>query len=76
MRVVELVPGHGLCSPSIALMVRLLAGEIERISDTGKTPRIREGQTAPLAARIGESDQVPGQIAAVDGGDVLGIERP
>ena len=33
------------------------------------------GMSRPFPARIGESDQVPGQVAAVDGGDVVRIER-
>ena len=75
MRVVELVPGHRLRSASIPQVVRLIAGKIERISNTGKTPRICERQNAPFPTRIGECDQVPGQVAAIDGGDVPGFER-
>jgi hypothetical protein len=73
VRVVELA-SHRLCSPIAPMLHPIVV--IWRISDTGKTPRIHEGQTAPLAARIGERDQVPGQVAAIHGGDVLGIERP
>jgi hypothetical protein len=56
VRIVELVPGYGLCSPSIALMVRPFASQLERISNTGKAPSVRDGQATPLATRIGESN--------------------
>ena len=35
----------------------------------------RERLSRPFPARIGERDQMPGQIAAVDGGDISRIER-
>ena len=56
--------------------VRFFTREIERVGDAGETRRIRQRQTAPFPARIGQRDQVTGQIAAVDRGDVFGIERP
>jgi hypothetical protein len=65
-----------LRSATFAQPARLLAHELERVCDTGKTPLIRERVTGPIPARIGEGDEMPGQIAAVDGGDISGIERP
>ncbi len=75
-RLVQLTPRHRLRSATFAQPARLLAHELERVCDTGKTPLIRERVTGPIPARIGEGDEMPGQIAAVDGGDISGIERP
>ncbi len=74
-RVVELIPRYSLSAPAVAQLLCLVACKREGIFDSGKTPGVRERQIAPLPARIGERDQMRGQIAAVDGGDVLRIER-
>ena len=74
--VVELAPRYRLRSAPVVQAARVLTREVECVRDTGETPPIREGMTSPLPQCIGERDQVAGEIAAVDGGDVSGIERP
>ena len=75
-RLVQLAPRHRLRSPTFAQPARLFAHELERVCDTGKTALVGERLSRPFPARIGESDEVPGQISAIDGGDISGIERP
>ena len=74
-RVVELVPGHGLGAPAVAQLVRRLAREVERVRDAGEALRGSWRADGPLPAGVGERDQVAGQVAAVDGGDIPRIER-
>ena len=74
-RVVELAPGHGLRAAPVAQPVRRFAGEVERVGDPGQALRGRRRHDGPLPAGIGERDQVAGQVAAVDDGDVGRIER-
>ena len=74
-RVIELIPCHGLSAPAVVQLSRLMLRKPESIFDPGETPAISERQIAPLTACVGECDQMRGQIAAVDRGDVLRIER-
>ena len=74
-RVVELVPGHRLGASPVAQPVRRFTRQVERIGDAGQALRRRWRQDGPLPAGIGERDQVAGQVAAVDRGDILRIER-
>ena len=69
-RVVELMQGHGLGLAAVAQTGAFGAGNVERVGDAAEAPRRVEGTVAPFPARIGERDEMPCQIAAVDGGYV------
>ena len=75
-RLVQLVPRHRLRLPTFAQLARLVAHERERVCDTSKPPLVGERLSCPFPARIGESDEVPGQIAAINRRYISGIERP
>ncbi len=75
-RVIELTPGHRLRPVPIAQAKRLFVREVDSVGDAGEARRVDDGAIPPFPADIGERDEVPGQVAAVDGGDVSRIERP
>ena len=62
--------GHGLGLAAIAQAGAFGASDVERVGDATESPRRLEGTVAPFPARIGERDEMPRQIAAVDGGYV------
>ena len=69
-RLVELLQGNGLRLAAIAQTRALGAGHVERVGDAAEASRRVERPVPPVLARIGERDQVPGEIAAVDRGNV------
>ena len=76
-RIVELAPRHRLRSATVAQPARLLSRMSSSASAiTGKTSLVGERLRHPFPARIGESDEVPGQIAAIDRRYISGLERP
>ena len=75
-RVVELVPRHGLGSSPVAQLVRRFTRESRaRRRFRPDAARQVERQDGPLPAGVGQRDQVAGQVAAVDRGDIGRIER-
>ncbi|HLN08523.1 MAG TPA: hypothetical protein VK281_06155, partial [Xanthobacteraceae bacterium] len=52
---------------------RFVTQQVEGVNDTLKTLLFRQRRVTPRVARIGERDQVSGQIPAVDRGYVLWI---
>ena len=50
------------------------AGQADRIADAG-TIGSAGGADPPVMRRVGQRDEVPGQIAAIDRGDVARVER-
>ena len=67
---------HRLRAPRMLGLLLRLEKQLERVSDSLQDLRAEEGAMHELAARLRHGDQVPCEIAAVDGGDVGGIERP
>ena len=67
--------GHGLGLAAVAQAGAFGASDVERVGDAAEAPRRLEGTVAPFPARIGERDEMPGQIAAVDGGYVSWLQR-
>ena len=69
-RLVELPPGDGLRAAVAGERAQRLAGELHRVRDPGEPFGADQRAIDPLPARAGEGDQVPGEVAAVDRGDV------
>ena len=55
--------------------VRRLTRQLERIRDPSEALRRRRCQNGPLPAGVGQRDQVAGEVAAVDSGDIARIQR-
>ena len=69
------MPRHGQRAPPVPQLVRRFPGKIERVGDPGQALRGRGRLDGPLPARVGQCDQVAGQVPAVDRGDIGRIER-
>ena len=54
----------------------LLCGQRERVGDSSPTRCGGHRRLPPFPAGVGDRDEVAAQIAAVDGGNVLGLEDP
>ena len=75
-RVIELAPRYDLRAPTVAPLVCFVLSECCCIFDPPKAPGVSKRHIAPLAARVCKGDKMRCQIPAVDGRDVLWIERP
>ena len=53
-----------------------IAGELHRVLDAVDVGCVRNRDSDPLTARIGDSDEVCGQVAAVDRGNIRRFEGP
>ena len=71
---VELPPGERLTPPVVADGAGGLAGQRERVPDPGQRGSDRKRLVDHLAAGVGEREQVAGEVAAVDGRHVRGLE--
>ena len=74
-RILELARRHCLSSATETQVDGLLSGQSERIGDSGPTRRGGHRRLPPLFAGVGDRDEMAGQIAAVDGGHIFGLER-
>ncbi len=74
-RILEMAPGHRLHAARVAQVARLRARQLDRVGDPLQTTRVGDRMIFPFPAGIRQRDQVPGQIAAVDRGNIAGIER-
>src|SRR5208283_5427230 len=75
-RVVELVQCHSLGLAAVAQTDAFGAGHVERVGDAAEAPRRIEGSIPPILAGVGERNQMPGEIAAVDCRYVSRLEGP
>ena len=53
----------------------VLSGQSEGVGDSRSTRRSGHRRSPPLFAGIRDRDEMAGQIAAVDGGNIFGLER-
>ena len=51
------------------------AAQSERVGDAGAPRRRVDRRSPPFSAGVGERDEMSGEVAAVDGGHIFGIER-
>ena len=73
--VVEPPQGDALRSTRFAQPSRLAPRQFERVGHATATLGVRQRQTAPRLAGVGQRDEVSGQIAAIDRGHILRVER-
>ena len=74
-RLLEVAPGEGLTLPVVADRLGGLPGKRDGVTDPLERRRHGERLVDHLATRAGEGEQVAGEVAAVDGRHVRGLER-
>ena len=75
-RPVQLVPGDRLRAPVLGKHAQGFAREIQRVPDAGESFGTGHRGPGPFPARIGQREEVAGQVAAVHRRDVLRVQRP
>ena len=71
--VIDLTPGDGLGAATVTQGVDLFHHDVESVTDPLQTHcRI---EVVPIGACVGERDEMSCKIAAIDGRDILWIER-
>ena len=69
-------PGDEMGATVVGQPGQRLAGEVEAVGCATRAIGCRGTPRAPGAAGVGQGDQVPGKIAAVDGGNIAWFKRP
>src|SRR6266849_2307530 len=71
----QLLRGDDLSSPVNCKRSERFADQADQVLDPGDSLRREDGTGDHLAASVAEREQMAGEISAVDGRDVLGLER-
>ena len=74
-RIVELPPGDGLRLAAVTQARRVFPGQVERVGDPFEASLSFRWRRSPFPAGIGQGDQVPGKIAAIDRRHIFRVER-